>query len=162
MHILRTSHRYYSPKRLNENINNGINKPVLRTSLDIGAYSIRLACCHCCCCFLCYIDGMFSILTWTIELFVPTCLSRKSRIVEYMHTMFFFLPSCFFLLHPLLMHAHEWTWRKPFEACFDCIRDINAFLEQLFFWPRECGDSIKKCSSSCPAPFWKDESNGYH
>jgi hypothetical protein len=41
---------------------------------------------------------------------------------------------------------------KPFEACFDCCRDVNRSLESFVVWPRECGKAIQTCSSACPAP----------
>ena len=42
--------------------------------------------------------------------------------------------------------------QQPFEACCSCTRDINKTLEDFTTWPKECGNAIKKCSSSCPAP----------
>lgn len=42
--------------------------------------------------------------------------------------------------------------QQPFEACCSCTRDINKTLEDFTTWPKDCGNAIMKCSSSCPAP----------
>ena len=45
-----------------------------------------------------------------------------------------------------------WVVLQPFEACFSPISDCNSFLERFVTWPRQCGDAIRNCSSTCPQP----------
>ena len=58
-----------------------------------------------------------------------------------------------FIAWPVAFAASAlWIMLQPFEACFGCIRDANNCLEGFITWPRKCGDSIFRCSSSCPQP----------
>jgi hypothetical protein len=45
-----------------------------------------------------------------------------------------------------------WITLQPFEAVFDCFKDCNGCLETYVTWPRQVGQAISDCDSSCPAP----------
>ena len=42
--------------------------------------------------------------------------------------------------------------KKPFEACFGFVADINSKIERYTTWPRDVGQAISNGQSSCPAP----------
>lgn len=42
--------------------------------------------------------------------------------------------------------------RQPFEAIFQFVKQITAFLEKLITWPRDLGLAIKNCQESFPSP----------
>ena len=48
--------------------------------------------------------------------------------------------------------AGLWISLQPFEAVFDCFKDCNGCLETYVTWPRQVGQAISDCDSSCPAP----------
>ena len=41
---------------------------------------------------------------------------------------------------------------QPFEAIFQFVKQITAFLEKLITWPRDLGLAIKNCQESFPSP----------
>lgn len=68
---------------------------------------------------------------------------------------------CFGLLWTLLLLILVWPlaffvsifWICLMPCpCMVCCEDIDALFENLVTWPRECGKSIRKCSTKCPQP----------
>ncbi|KAL7556601.1 hypothetical protein ACA910_021021 [Epithemia clementina (nom. ined.)] len=45
-----------------------------------------------------------------------------------------------------------WLILQAFEGLLPFVRGINSFLEKIVTWPRECGNAIAHCSSTCPRP----------
>lgn len=41
---------------------------------------------------------------------------------------------------------------QPFEAIFQFVKQITAFLEKLITWPRDLGKAIMTCQESFPSP----------
>ena len=46
-----------------------------------------------------------------------------------------------------------WLLLQPLEACCSLFADINGFLERFIVWPRDLGQAIMDCSSTCPQPW---------
>jgi len=57
------------------------------------------------------------------------------------------------LVYPLaFVTSFLWIALQPLEACCDCLRSINKFLERIVTWPRDFGYAIKAGTTNCPQP----------
>mmetsp|Transcript_23676 Transcript_23676/g.33936 ORF Transcript_23676/g.33936 Transcript_23676/m.33936 type:complete len:107 (+) Transcript_23676:374-694(+) len=45
-----------------------------------------------------------------------------------------------------------WMFLLPFEPHFDCIHDVELFLENIMRWPKKVGRAIQESSCHFPGP----------
>jgi hypothetical protein len=57
-----------------------------------------------------------------------------------------------FVLFFLSLSLCSTTLQQPFEAVFQFVKQITAFLEKLITWPRDLGKAIMSCQETFPSP----------
>jgi hypothetical protein len=88
--------------------------------------------------------------------------SNRSSIIERLCVVhirsFLSCPQMLTLALALVLFPHYSTTlnhallQQPFEACFNFVKQITAFLEKLITWPRMCGVAVMDCQQSFPSP----------